>query len=66
MKKINVFNRKGSGTLYALSGFTMFPFASMDAFTHAGGDESDIVELDDNQFYKYAVMEESPIIKLTK
>jgi len=55
--------RKTNPTIYAASGNTLFPFSSGDAFIHAGGDWNKVKELDDAEFYKFDVRDESPIGK---
>jgi hypothetical protein len=59
---LNAIKRKGSAAVYALCGTTALPFASWESFLHAGGDPNKIIEMDDEQFFKYAVMDGSPII----
>lgn len=57
--------RKSSTTVYIVSGNTAFPITG-EAFTHIGGNFQDVKVLDDAEFWKFDVQEETPIIKPTK
>lgn len=53
--------RKTNPTIYAVAGESLFPFDSKESFLGAGGDFAKVKELTDEAFYKFNVLNDTPI-----
>lgn len=60
--KFPAIKKQGEPTIYAQCGNTLFPFASGEAYIHAGGIFGREKELSESEFYKFDVQAESIII----
>lgn len=60
--KFRAVRRKTNPTVYAVAGESLFPFSSPKAFLFAGGTWEKVEELSDEEFYKFQVLNDTPII----